>query len=72
MKQYQIQFSFNENANKAGDHIGKVSVREQAMKIAAAYAQKNDRKVDIFEHDTELNRVTNRWVAFPDGGIWMN
>ena len=72
MKQYQIQFSFNEKTNEAGEHIGKVAVKEQAFKIASAYAKKNGRKVDIFEHDTELNRVTNRWVAFASGGLWAN
>ena len=72
MKHYQIQFSFNERTNEAGEHIGKVAVKEQAMKIASAYAKKHGRKVDIFEHDTTLNRVTNRWVAFANGGIWNN
>lgn len=38
MKHYQIQFSFDEKANAAGEHIGKVAVREQAMRIASAYA----------------------------------
>lgn len=72
MKQYQIQFAFNESTGKAGAYIGKVAVKEQALKIASAYAKMNDRKVDVFEHDTELNRVTNRWVAFASGGIWNN
>lgn len=72
MKQYQIQFSFNEETGTSGEHIGKVSVREQALKIASSYAKKNRRKVDVFEHDTELNRVTNRWVAFANGGLWNN
>ena len=72
MKQYQIQFAFNEETGKAGEHIGKVAVREQALKIASAYAKKHGRKVDVFERDTELNRVTNRWVAFAGGGLWSN
>lgn len=72
MKQYQIQFSFNEETVKPGEHIGKVSVKEQALKIASSYSKKNKRKVDVFEHDTELNRVTNRLVAFANGGLWNN
>ena len=72
MKRYQIQFSYNEKTNTAGEHIGKVAVKEQAFHIASAYAKKNNRKVDIFEHDTESNRVTARWVAFPGGGLWNN
>lgn len=72
MKRYQIQFAFNESTGKAGEHIGKVAVKEQAFKIATAYAKKTGRRVDVFEHDTEQNRVTNRWVAFASGGIWGN
>lgn len=72
MKQYQIQFAFDKSTGKAGEHIGKVAVKKQALEIASAYAKKNGRKVDVFEHDTELNRVTNRWVAFASGGIWDN
>lgn len=72
MKQYQIQFAYNESTGKAGEHIGKVAVKGQAFKIASAYAEKTGRKVDVFERDTEQNRVTNQWVAFASGGIWDN
>lgn len=72
MKQYQIQFSFDQKNQKAGEHIGKVAVKEQALNIASAYAKKNDRNVDVFEEDTDLNRVTARWIAFASGGIWNN
>jgi len=72
MKRYEIQFAFNKATQMAGEHIGKVAVREQAMKIASAYAQKNGRNVDVFEIDTDFNKVTNRWRAFSNGGIWSN
>lgn len=73
MKHYNIQFAFNESTGVAGEHIGKVGVRAQAEMIASKYAKRTGRNVDIFEVDTEQNRVINRWIAFAStGGIWKN
>lgn len=69
MLQYNIQFSFDK---KPGEYIGKVAIRKQAMQIACAYAKKTLKKVDIFECDTNTNSVVNRWIIFPNGGIWKN
>lgn len=69
MTQYIIQFSFNK---KAGEYIGKVAIREQAMKIASAYAKKALKTVDIFEYNMDTNSIVNRWIAFTNGGIWKN
>ena len=69
---YQIQYAFDMKTNKAGEYIGSVGVKEQAFQIASTYAKNSGRKVDVFEVECEQNRVVNRWVAFPSGGIWNN